>query len=75
MLACFSGHLDIVKYLRKFGASWKSQDMGGCTPLHWAADGGHLAVIAYMIQDKCEVRPRVTREQQVSAPSVHDVES
>uniref|UniRef100_A0A8C7RRD0 Fibronectin type III and ankyrin repeat domains 1 n=1 Tax=Oncorhynchus mykiss TaxID=8022 RepID=A0A8C7RRD0_ONCMY len=60
MLACFFGHLDIVKYLRRFGATWQSQDMGGCTPLHWAADGGHLAVIAYMIQDGCELDVRDT---------------
>ena len=55
MLACFSGHLDIVRYLRKFGASWKSRDMGGCTPLHHAIDGGNVELIDYMIRDGCEV--------------------
>ncbi|KAM6956165.1 fibronectin type 3 and ankyrin repeat domains 1 protein [Aplochiton taeniatus] len=58
MLACFAGQLDIVKYLRRFVVTWNSQDMGGCTPLHWAADGGHLPVIAYMIQDGCELDVR-----------------
>lgn len=61
MLACFAGHLDIVKYLRKCGATWQSRDMGGCTALHWAADGGNLPVIAYMIQDSCEVRKYETK--------------
>ncbi|XP_066529772.1 fibronectin type 3 and ankyrin repeat domains protein 1-like isoform X4 [Hoplias malabaricus] len=60
MLACFAGHLDIVKYLRECGATWQSQDMGGCSPLHWAADGGHLPVIDYMIQDGCELDVRDT---------------
>lgn len=55
MLACFSGYLDIVKYLRMCGATWQTRDLGGCTALHWAVDGGHLPVIAYMIQDGCEV--------------------
>ncbi|KAK1793474.1 hypothetical protein P4O66_011855, partial [Electrophorus voltai] len=58
MLACFAGHLDIVKYLRMFGATWQSWDMGGCTPLHWAADGGHLPVIAHMIHDGSELDVR-----------------
>lgn len=55
MLACFAGHLDIVKHLRIFGATWQSQDVSGCTPLHWAVDGGHLPVVAFMIEDGCEV--------------------
>lgn len=55
MMACFAGHLDIVKYLREFGATWQSRDMCGLTPLHWATDGEHLPVIDYMIQDGCEV--------------------
>ncbi|KAG9346086.1 hypothetical protein JZ751_007904, partial [Albula glossodonta] len=58
MLACFHGHLDIVKYLRECGAPWTSRDRAGCTPLHWATDGGHLPVIAHMIQDGCEVDGR-----------------
>uniref|UniRef100_A0A673LNK8 Fibronectin type III and ankyrin repeat domains 1 n=1 Tax=Sinocyclocheilus rhinocerous TaxID=307959 RepID=A0A673LNK8_9TELE len=55
MQACFAGHLDTVKYLRNCGSTWQSQDTDGCTPLHWAVDGGHLPVITYMIQDGCEV--------------------
>lgn len=57
MLACYSGHLDVVKYLRKHGASWEARDLGGCTALHWAADGGHCPVIDWMIKDGCEVWP------------------
>lgn len=56
MLACYAGHLDVVKYLRRHGASWETRDLGGCTALHWAADGGHCSVIEWMIKDGCEVR-------------------
>ena len=55
MLACYAGHLDVVKYLRRHGASWDTRDLGGCTALHWAADGGHCNVIEWMIGDGCEV--------------------
>lgn len=56
MLACYAGHLDVVKYLRRHGASWKTRDLGGCTALHWAADGGHCGVVEWMLKDGCEVR-------------------
>lgn len=55
MLACYAGHLDVVKHLRRHGASWETRDLGGCTALHWAADGGHCNVIEWMIKDGCEV--------------------
>nr|XP_060499023.1 fibronectin type 3 and ankyrin repeat domains protein 1 [Panthera onca] len=55
MLACYAGHLDVVKYLRRHGASWETRDLGGCTALHWAVDGGHCNVIEWMIKDGCEV--------------------
>ncbi|KAG8551139.1 hypothetical protein GDO81_003978 [Engystomops pustulosus] len=55
MLACFAGHLDIVKYLREQGASWESRDKGGCTAMHWAVDGGDVKVIEWMIADGCQV--------------------
>uniref|UniRef100_A0A8D0H9V3 Fibronectin type III and ankyrin repeat domains 1 n=1 Tax=Sphenodon punctatus TaxID=8508 RepID=A0A8D0H9V3_SPHPU len=55
MLACFCGHLDIVKFLRANGASWEARDRGGCTAMHWAVDGGHCDVIAWMINDGCKV--------------------
>uniref|UniRef100_A0A8C0HDP0 Fibronectin type III and ankyrin repeat domains 1 n=1 Tax=Chelonoidis abingdonii TaxID=106734 RepID=A0A8C0HDP0_CHEAB len=60
MLACFSGHLDIIKYLREQGASWEVRDLGGCTALHWAVDGGHCEVIEWMINDGCQVDAKDT---------------
>ncbi|XP_073725763.1 fibronectin type 3 and ankyrin repeat domains 1 protein isoform X3 [Misgurnus anguillicaudatus] len=58
MMACYAGHLDIVRYLRRCGANWQSRDKNGCSPLHWAVDGEHIPVIKYMIQDGCEVDMR-----------------
>ncbi|XP_075468378.1 fibronectin type 3 and ankyrin repeat domains protein 1 isoform X3 [Ascaphus truei] len=55
MLTCFAGHLDIVQYLRKQGASWECRDKGGCTAMHWAVDGGHLKVIQWLIDDGCKI--------------------
>ncbi|XP_008104963.2 fibronectin type 3 and ankyrin repeat domains protein 1 isoform X2 [Anolis carolinensis] len=60
MIACFAGNLDIAQYLRSKGASWQARDLGGCTAMHWAADGGHCDVIEWMIQDGCEVDPKDT---------------
>lgn len=64
MLACYAGHLDVVKCLRGHGASWKARDLGGCTALHWAADGGHCHVVEWMLKDGCEVRAPVSCEEQ-----------
>ncbi|XP_029465898.1 fibronectin type 3 and ankyrin repeat domains protein 1 isoform X2 [Rhinatrema bivittatum] len=55
MLACFAGHLDIVKHLREHGASWETRDKSGCAAIHSAADGGHLSVIQWMISDGSKV--------------------
>ncbi|EMP42190.1 Fibronectin type 3 and ankyrin repeat domains protein 1 [Chelonia mydas] len=60
MLACFAGHLDIVKYLREQGASWEVRDLGGCSALHWAVDGGHCDVIEWMLNDGCQVDTKDT---------------
>ncbi|XP_047549452.1 fibronectin type 3 and ankyrin repeat domains protein 1-like [Lutra lutra] len=55
MLPCYAGHLEVVKYLLRHGASWETRDLGGCMGLQWAADGGHCNVIDWMIKDGCEV--------------------
>ncbi|XP_077786481.1 fibronectin type 3 and ankyrin repeat domains protein 1 isoform X3 [Podarcis muralis] len=60
MIACYAGHLDIAKYLRSQGASWLSRDLGGCTAMHWAADGGHVDVIEWMVKDGCQIDPKDT---------------
>lgn len=69
MLACYAGHLDVVKYLRRHGASWEARDLGGCTALHWAADGGHCDVIEWMMKDGCEVRALLPHRTQ-AVPSL-----
>ncbi|XP_062375741.1 fibronectin type 3 and ankyrin repeat domains protein 1-like isoform X1 [Sardina pilchardus] len=58
MLACFMGHVDVVRYLRGFVGGWGRRDAGGCTPLHLAADGGNLQLITYMIHTGCQLDVR-----------------
>uniref|UniRef100_A0A7M4ERL8 Fibronectin type III and ankyrin repeat domains 1 n=1 Tax=Crocodylus porosus TaxID=8502 RepID=A0A7M4ERL8_CROPO len=60
MLACFAGHLNIIKFLKAQGASWEARDLGGCTALHWAVDGGHCEVVEWMINDGCQVDTKDT---------------
>ncbi len=51
-MACYQGHLDIVKTLVTHGAR---TDKGGrwynMTPLHYACQGGHKEVVKYLIQE------------------------
>ena len=55
MLACFAGHLGVVKQLRSYGATWEKRDRGGSMALHWAVDGGNTELIKWMIQDGAKV--------------------
>ncbi|MBN3287832.1 FANK1 protein, partial [Polyodon spathula] len=46
----------IIHSVQLFGsASWESRDKGSSTAMHWAADGGHLSVIDYMLHDGCKI--------------------
>lgn len=55
MLACFSGHLEVVKLLRSHGAEYTAKDKGGSCPIHWAVDGGDLELIEWIINDGADV--------------------
>ena len=55
MLACFTGHLGVIKKLVDYGASWTKRDRGGSTALHWAVDGGQTELIQWMIDGGAEV--------------------
>ena len=55
MLACFAGHLPVVKLLRSYKATYESRDKGGSTAMHWAVDGGNVALIQSMIADDAPV--------------------
>ncbi|XP_038070828.1 fibronectin type 3 and ankyrin repeat domains 1 protein-like [Patiria miniata] len=58
MLACFAGHLPVVKLLRSYNASYETRDKGGSTAMHWAVDGGNVALIQSMIADGASVNQK-----------------
>lgn len=58
MLACYQGHVDIVKLLRKFGAKYDDYDRGGSYPIHWAVDGGHVKLLDWIIADGADVNQK-----------------
>ncbi|XP_071494843.1 fibronectin type 3 and ankyrin repeat domains 1 protein-like [Diadema setosum] len=58
MLACFAGHLKVVRQLRAQGASWDTKDLGGSTALHWAVDGGNKDVVQWAIMDGSKIDVR-----------------
>ena len=55
MLACFAGLLPVVKLLRSYGATYESKDKGGSMAMHWAVDGGNVALIQSMVADGASV--------------------
>jgi hypothetical protein len=44
MWAAWSGSLDVMELLLKYGANAHAENSNGCTAAHWAASGGHLTV-------------------------------
>ncbi|XP_046333005.1 fibronectin type 3 and ankyrin repeat domains protein 1-like isoform X1 [Haliotis rufescens] len=58
MLSCFTGQLEVVKLLRKYNAQYDDFDRGGSTALHWAADGGNVKLIDWMIHNGADVNMR-----------------
>ncbi|KNE62286.1 hypothetical protein AMAG_18840 [Allomyces macrogynus ATCC 38327] len=48
-MACAQGELPAVKLLIERSAGINVQDMRGWSPLHYAADGGHVGVVRYLL--------------------------
>ena len=49
-LASREGHLDIVRFLVKHGATAAAQDLFGSTPLHEASEQGHLDLARFLVE-------------------------
>ena len=45
LIAAFYGHLDICRLLIDKGAQLEAKDSIDCTPLHYAACGGHVEIV------------------------------
>eukprot|EP00978_Attheya_sp_CCMP212_P047020 scaffold421188_cov47-Attheya_sp.AAC.10 len=48
MWAAWSGSLDVMELLLKYGANAHAENSNGCTAAHWAASGGHLTVCQFL---------------------------
>ena len=51
MEACYRGHLESAKLIVSHGGSWLTRDHSGFSALHYAVDGGHLNVIAHILNE------------------------
>lgn len=47
MIAAFYGKLDMVKLLRRNGASYELKDKSGCQAIHYAVDGKLIILTNY----------------------------
>jgi ankyrin repeat protein len=50
--AISNGYLDVTKVFLEKGADAKAANKYGNTPLHWAAEKGHLDVVKYLVEEK-----------------------
>ena len=59
LLACYAGHVDVVRCLLQHGASVHTTNLAGWTPLHGAASGGHLEVARVLIDHGANIHAKV----------------
>lgn len=59
LLACYVGHVDVVRCLLQHGASVHTTNQAGWTPLHGAASGGHLEVARMLVDHGANIHVKV----------------
>ena len=47
-IACSEGNLPVVEYLIEKGVNIEAKDFQGKTPLHWASEFGHTAIVKFI---------------------------
>ena len=57
MLAAIQGHLDIVKFIVPLVTNYDRIINGGTWTLMWAAWGGHIEVVRYLINTGVNLNP------------------
>ena len=57
MLAAMQGHLDIVKFIVPLVTNYDRIINGGTWTLMWAAWGGHIEVVRYLINTSVDLNP------------------
>ncbi|XP_076872494.1 ankyrin repeat domain-containing protein 6b isoform X2 [Brachyhypopomus gauderio] len=68
-LACYKGHVEVVKILLKAGCDLDVEDDGNQTALHRAAMVGHSDVISALIQEGCAL----DRQDKDGNTALHEV--
>ena len=58
MIAAFYGKLDMVKILRRQGASYDIKDKSGCQAIHYVVDGGNIQTLEWMLFDGADVNAK-----------------
>ena len=61
-IASQNGHIDIVNYLIKQGATIDDQDDYGSTPLHYAARRGHLNVVQTLHNNGADINKKAMKQ-------------
>ena len=57
-LACYGGHIELVKYLMTKGADMEAKFANGSTALFWAIPEGHLDIVKLLIAEGADVGAR-----------------
>ena len=55
MLAVCVGKMELVRELRRLGASYEPRDRSGATALHWACTSKNTQLVDWMLQDGADV--------------------
>ncbi|XP_050422213.1 apoptosis-stimulating of p53 protein 2-like isoform X3 [Adelges cooleyi] len=72
--AICAGHIDIVKFLVKFGCDVNAQDSDGWTPLHCAASCNNLAMVRFLVEHGACIFATTLSDQETAAEKCEEDE-
>lgn len=49
MESCYYGQVECAKLLVEYGSSWMARDNSGFSALHYAADGGNIDMVNFVL--------------------------
>ncbi|RZF39774.1 hypothetical protein LSTR_LSTR003435 [Laodelphax striatellus] len=72
--AICAGHLDIVRFLVRFGCDVNAQDSDGWTPLHCAASCNNLAMVKFLVEHGACIFATTLSDQETAAEKCEEDE-